>query len=140
MTLVKVVLDTNVVVSAHLSAEGYSRFVLDLGLASKVQLCISSDILTEYEEVLRRPRFALDPQKVAASIRLIKKRAIMATPTQVVTVSPDPDDNMFLECGEAASADYLVTGNKRHFPKEWRHTQVISPREFIEIITPTLKR
>ena len=97
-------------------------------------------IATEYDEVLRRPRFAIDPKKVTAAMRLIKKRAILVTPTRAVSVSPDPDDNKFLECAEEAGADYLVTGNKRHFPTKWGHTRVVSPREFIELITPELKR
>lgn len=140
MALVKVVLDTNIVISAHLTAQGYSRFVLDLGLASKVQLYLSPPILTEYEEVLRRPRFAIDPKLVAASIRLLKRQAKLVHPTQIVTASQDPDDNRFLECAEEAKANYLVTGNKRHFPAKWKLTRVVSPREFVELITPELKR
>lgn len=52
----RVVLDTNVVVSAHLNAEGFERHVLDLVLAGKLQIAVSEPILTEYEGVLRRPR------------------------------------------------------------------------------------
>ena len=140
MRLVKVVLDTNVIISAHLVAEGYSRFVLDLGLAAKVQLCVSTDILTEYEAVLRRPRFAIDPKLVTASMRLLKRRAHLVKPTRTVTASPDPDDNRFLECAEEAGATYLVTGNKRHFPARWKSTRVVSPREFVESITPELTK
>ncbi len=94
MRLIKVVLDTNVVVSAHLTTGGLEAFVLDLALASKLQLY----------------------------------------------VSPDPDGNRFLECAEAASADYLVTGNKRHFPSKHGKTLVVNARQLIEIITPELKR
>ena len=49
-------------------------------------------------------------------------------------VTPDPDDNKFLECADAARADYLVTGNQRHFPKFWKKTKVITSREFISIV------
>ena len=48
-------LDTNVVVSAHLNAEGFERHVLDLALAGKLQMAVSEAILTEYDGVLRRP-------------------------------------------------------------------------------------
>jgi len=140
MALVKIVLDTNIVVSAHLSAEGYSRFVLDLALAAKVEFYISPEILAEYEAVLRRPRFAIAPKLVAASLRLMKRRAVMVIPKQTVTASQDPDDNRFLECAQEANADYLVTGNARHFPKTWHTTKVVSPRQFIELITPELHR
>jgi len=40
--------------------------------------------------------------------------------TARVSIGLDPDDNMFLECAETAHADYLITGNKRHFPSVWR--------------------
>lgn len=140
MQLTKVVLDTNVVVSAHLKAGGLEAFVLDLALASKLQLYVSPDLLAEYEEVLRRPRFRIDPKKVTQSLRLIKKRARGVKPTLTLSVSPDPDDNRFLECAEAANADYLVTGNRRHFPAKYRNTLVVNARQLIEIITPELKR
>ncbi len=140
MRLTKVVLDTNVVVSAHLKAGGLEAFVLDLALASKLQLYVSPDVLAEYEEVLRRPCFRIDSKKVTQSLRLIKKRAKKVKPTLTLSVSPDPDDNRFLECAEAAGADYLVTGNTRHFPAKHRKTLVVNARQLIEIITPELKR
>jgi putative PIN family toxin of toxin-antitoxin system len=140
MRLTKVVLDTNVVVSAHLKAGGLEAFALDLALASKLQLYVSPDVLAEYEEVLRRPRFRIDSKKVTQSLRLIKKRAKNVTPTLTLSVSPDTDDNRFLECAEAANADYMVTGNRRHFPAKYRNTLVVNARQLIEIITPGLKR
>ena len=140
MPRVKVVLDTNIVVSAHLKAEGFERFVLDLALASKLQLFITAEILTEYREVLLRPKFALDPELVKALIDLIRAKSRRVKATKRITVSADPEDNKFIECADQAKADYLVTGNKRHFPKPWSGTQVVNARELIEVITPDLQR
>jgi uncharacterized protein len=53
-------------------------------------------------------------------------------------VSSDPDDNMFIECAAAARADYLITGNQRHFPKFWKKTKIITSREFISRAAPHL--
>lgn len=64
----------------------------------------------------------------------------MVNPRREVTAARDPDDNRFLECAEAGRADYLVTGNKRHFPKKWRQTLVVNASELIEWITPDLER
>jgi predicted nucleic acid-binding protein len=89
---------------------------------------------------LSRPRFRIDSKKVTQSLRLIKKRAKKVTPTLTLSVSPDTDDNRFLECAEAANADYLVTGNRRHFPAKYQNTLVVNARQLIEIITPELKR
>ncbi len=140
MPLPKVVLDTNVVVSALLSERGNEALVLDLCLAQKLQLYVSKDILTEYEEVLKRPRFKIDPKHVAAVMQLIRKAAKIVKPIHALAVCTDEDDNRFLECTEAAAADYLVTGNLRHFPKQHEKTRVLNARSFIEIITPDLQR
>jgi len=53
-------------------------------------------------------------------------------------MTADPADNMFVECADAARADYLVTGNLRHFPKFWKNTKIISSREFLTVIAPHL--
>jgi uncharacterized protein len=136
----RVVLDTNVLVSAHLNAEGFERHVLDLVLAGKLQIAVSEPILTEYEGVLRRPRFGIKPRQVSQSMRLIRKAARIVSPRRELTVTRDRADNRFLECAEASKADYLVTGNKRHFPAEWRQTQVVNARELLEWIIPDLRR
>jgi predicted nucleic acid-binding protein len=46
----------------------------------------------------------------------------------------DPDDNVFLECAQTGEADYVVTGNKRHFPNRWKKTKVIGARELFELL------
>jgi predicted nucleic acid-binding protein len=50
----------------------------------------------------------------------------------------DPDGNIFLECADVARADYLVTGNPKHFPEFWKKTKVITSRDFIDIVAPHL--
>lgn len=140
MRKIRVVLDTNVVVSAHLNADGYERHALDLVLARKLQLVVSEEILAEYEGMLRRPGFGIGPRQVAGSMRLLREAARMVRPRRKLKISPDPDDNRFLECADAAKADYLVTGNKRHFPKHWRQTLVVNARELLEWVIPELRR
>ncbi len=140
MPLTKVVLDTNLIVSAHLQGGGLPAFVLDLALASKIRMYVTAEILEEYEAVLRRARFRIDSKKATQSVRLIKRKAKQVKPTRALSISPDPDDNKFLECAEAVEADYLVTGNRRHFPLKHKKTKVVNARQLIEIITPELKR
>src|SRR5947207_1890921 len=93
-----VVLDTKVVVSAHLKEEGFERFVLDSALTHKLQLFISDEILDEYRNVLGRARLKINPEKVAASLHLIEKTSKRIHPTQKITAAKDLDDNKFLEC------------------------------------------
>ena len=139
MPLPSVVLDTNVVVSAHLKEYGLERFVLDLVLAEKLNLFVSAEILDEYAGVLARRKFHLDSARIAASLRLIEEAAGTVCPERKLTAAKDPDDNKFLECAAAGQADYLVTGNKRHFPKRWGPTRVVNARELLEAVIPDLK-
>jgi predicted nucleic acid-binding protein len=67
-------------------------------------------------------------------LTLIAAEATTVTPTERVTISKHEPDNRFLECAEAANASFLITGNKRHFPKEWKFTQIVNTRELLEII------
>ncbi|MFZ0773474.1 MAG: putative toxin-antitoxin system toxin component, PIN family [Candidatus Sulfotelmatobacter sp.] len=137
---IQVVLDTNVVVSAHLRNEGFERHALDLALAGKLQLAASEAILAEYAQVLARPKFAIARKNLARSMRLIRNSAQIVSPSCSLAIAHDPVDNRFLECAEAARADYLVTGNKRHFPVRWRQTSVVNARELIEWIAADLRR
>ncbi len=134
-----VVLDTNVVVSAHLNEDGLERFVFDLVLAHQLRLFVSAEILEEYVGVLSRRKFRLAPNKIASSLRLIEEVAGKVRPEHKITATQDPDDNKFLERVAAGQVDYLVTGNKRHFPREWGLTRVVNARELLEAIIPDLK-
>jgi predicted nucleic acid-binding protein len=73
-------------------------------------------------------------------MRTLRSLARIVKPARELRVAGDPTDNRFLECAEAARADYLVTGNKRHFPKRWRQTLMVNGRELIEYVTPDLRR
>ena len=132
--MIRVVLDTNIIVSAVLRPGGVPETAFNLTFDEKTQLCISNQILAEYEDVLRRPHLALDADNVDLALKRIRKAAYVVSPTKVVSVCRDPDDNIFLECADAAEADYLVTGNQRHFPDRWKKTRIISARELIELL------
>jgi putative PIN family toxin of toxin-antitoxin system len=132
--MIKVILDTNVIVSAHLKPNGLERSVLNLALAEQLQFYISTEILAEYAAVLHRSKFEIGPDAADESLKLIAKHAKMVRPTRALSVSPDEADNRFLECAEEAQTDYLVTGNKRHFPERWKTAQVVTARELLELI------
>jgi len=140
MRNIRLVLDTNVVVSALLNGFGYERYTLDLAFNRKVQIAVSDAILSEYEDVLRRPKLRLTPKLVTRSLRDLRLVARIVHPHRELKISADPGDNRFLECAETARADYLVTGNKRHFPSSWGQTLIVNARELLEWIVPVLRR
>ncbi len=68
-------------------------------------------------------------------LKSLESAAVILQPERTLSACPDEADNRFLECAEAAEADYLVTGNKRHFPARWRGTRVVNARELLAILS-----
>ena len=130
------VLDTNILVSAALKPDGLQRTVLVLAMTKPARLYVTKTILAEYREVLARPELKIRKGLQQQLLQLIKHHARIIAPARALHTAKDPDDNKFLECADAARADYLITGNQRHFPKFWKQTKVITPREFISIVAP----
>jgi len=138
MISLRLVVDTNIVVSAALKPDGLQRTVLLLAITKPARLYISKAILTEYGEVLARPELQIRKGLQRQLLDLLRKRAHFVTPAWTLQMTSDPEDNMFLECADAARADYLVTGNVRHFPRFWKKTKVITSREFLSLVAPHL--
>ncbi len=88
----------------------------------------------EYEQVLLYPRLKFVPKEIARFLARLRSRSLLVAPTNTVSASTDDPDNRFLECAQAAGADFLVTGNKRRFPKRWKTTQVVNTRELLGMI------
>ena len=138
MLPLRLVIDTDVLISAAIKPAGLQRTVLLLAITKPARLYVSRSILEEYREVLARPELKIRKGLRQQFLQLIKSHSYIVAPTQQLEVTGDPDDNMFLECADAAKADYLVTGNQKHFPRFWKKTKVITPREFISLAAPHL--
>lgn len=138
MIALRLLVDTNIVVSAALKPDGLQRTVLLLAITKPARLYVSPAILTEYRDVLSRPELQIRKGLRHQLMQIIKKRAHVVTPVRHLQVTSDPGDNIFLECADAARADYLVTGNVRHFPRFWKRTKVITSREFLSLVAPHL--
>jgi len=138
MIPLRLVIDTNVVVSAALKPEGLQRTVLLLAMTKSVRWYVSEAIVAEYALVLARPELKIRRSLRQQLLQLIKNHARVVVPSRMAQITSDPDDNIFVECADAAHADYLVTGNQRHFPKFWKNTKIISSTEFLSVIAPHL--
>jgi len=99
---------------------------------------VSHPILKEYADVLSRPELAIRKGIRQQLLQLLKNHSHIVTPSRRLEVCTDSDDNVFLECADAARADYLITGNQKHFPRFWKKTKVITTREFISLAAPHL--
>lgn len=130
----RIVLDTNVLVSGLHNPNGAPGRIVDLILGARVQVLYDDRILAEYLDVLARPQLAIDPslaQAVVGYIRLSGER-VLTLPLDNGTL-PDPDDLPFAEVAITGKADMLITGNMKHFSKlKERGVTVLSPAQCLE--------
>jgi putative PIN family toxin of toxin-antitoxin system len=138
MLPLRLVLDTNVLVSAAIKPAGLQRTVFLIAISRPARLYVSRPILLEYGEVLGRPELRIRKGLRLQLLQLIKNHGHTVSPDRRLEVTTDPADNIFLECADAARADYLVTGNQKHFPKFWKNTKVVTSREFVSLAAPHL--
>ena len=133
--MIRAVLDTNVLVSALLVPLGNEAQLLVSVRRGKLVPCISAEIVAEYEEVLNRRKFPFRRISIDETLELMQAKGLSFEPKTVAGLSPDPEDDALIACAFAAEADYLVTGNRRHFPQEaCGLTKVVSARELLEIL------
>ena len=129
----RLVLDTNVLVSGLLNPHGPPGRILDLVLAGKLRLVVDDRIADEYREVLLRPRFGFDPAAVAALLTFVEGESEWVSALPVAIALADVGDQPFAEVAIASAADFLVTGNPRHFPATQlpKGMRVVTPVAFL---------
>lgn len=129
----RIVLDTNVLVSGLLSPTGPPGRILDLLTSGRLQLLYDDRILLEYRAVLARPRLRIEPAEAEAILDLIERDGSLIPAAPLPLELPDPDDLPFLEVAIASAAAALVTGNERHFrPLNGEHgVAVQNPASFL---------
>ncbi|MBR5974578.1 MAG: putative toxin-antitoxin system toxin component, PIN family [Clostridiales bacterium] len=128
------VLDTNVLVSAMLKHNSIPAEVLAEALNGDIIPVLNEDILAEYEDVLKRPKFRFDERKVDVFLDELKRRAVYSDCGLIEDEIPDPKDVVFYAVLMEKRKDedaYLVTGNIKHFPIK---TYVVTPREMLDIV------
>ena len=135
--MIRVVLDTNVLVAALLTPAGNPAQLVEAVRSHQLAPAYSSAILTEYKEVLARPKFGFTPEEIQGLIQLIQSVGTGIEPhpalSKSIPLSPDPDDNHVILCAVASQAEYIVTGNAKHFPlSAYGSARVMQPREMLE--------
>jgi len=127
--VVKVVLDTNILVSSLL-ASGPPAVIVDFIADGYIIPFYSNPILREYWEVLSRKKFGFDPMQITRLIDDIVRTGIAVEGKADKNIKINDDDRIFYDAAIEADA-YLITGNIRHFPKE---AFIITPAQFLTVI------
>lgn len=134
----KLVLDTNVLVSGLLTPFGPCGEIVRMLTSGVFVPCVDARILLEYDDVLRRPRFGFDPAQVEVVMAYMRHLAQPYATMPLRRSLPDDDDAPFLEVAIAAQVDGLITGNQAHFPPDRRMgVRVITPRDFLAQVRAT---
>ena len=137
----KVVLDTNVLVSRFLVPNGKSARIVQHWETGSYQLLISEPILAECSHVLGRPRirrkYSYTTEELEHYISSLRVQAAMIEPDiKLEAVQADPDDNAIIECAVAGSADYIISGDA-HLQDlgNYRGIPILSPAVFLLMLT-----
>jgi putative PIN family toxin of toxin-antitoxin system len=135
--VIRVVVDTNVLVSALIAPAGNEALILLAVQQGLVKLSFSEEILPEYAEVLVRPKFAFPPHEIQALIAMLRSQGeAVRDPQPLASSLPDPGDDKFLAWAKSAGVDFIVTGNKRHFPQRaCGAIRVVNGAELLDRIT-----
>ncbi|MFM7580960.1 MAG: putative toxin-antitoxin system toxin component, PIN family [Microcystaceae cyanobacterium] len=133
----KVVIDTNIIISAILKNRIPEKVILFVAEQDDFQWLVSSEILTEYKTVICRPKFKLPSDIIEKWLMVFDLRTMCINIDVNIDFSRDQKDAKFLACAIAGSANFLITGDK-DFTEAQKilDTIIISVSEFNRLIIP----
>ena len=137
----KVVFDTNVVASASFW-RGAPFDCLAAWAQGRCRAAVSSALLAEYHETVEELRLDYPNRKCVEWVAALTEAADLFFPVERATgATPDPDDEMILECALAAEADFIVSGDKRHLLalRQYQGIPIVSPAEFLRRLAQNLE-
>ena len=132
--MIKVVVDTNVLVSAIWNPSGPPAEIIEAIYSGTLEPIISEQILMEYATVLNYKKFSFQKILVNQMLNYFRTFLLPLPPKNISVKCSDPDDTKFLAAAIAGSASYLITGNRKHFPAKVANLKIVIPREMINII------
>jgi uncharacterized protein len=134
----KIVIDTNVIVSASIRNGYSSRILWYIIFDKKIQLCLSEDVLSEHRRVSEykriRKKYPDYEEKMTHLVKATEEIGILYVPSKSFSIIKDKSDNIFLNLAYEAKANYIVTGNRNDFSiPHFEQTKIVTPKEFCEL-------
>lgn len=128
----RIVIDTNVVASGIVFG-GKPERLLELAIKNDVEMCVSPQILAEYDEIIVRLSAKYPNRTIAISLKDLTDNALLVSPSQTVTVCRDPDDNKFIECAMEGKCLYIVSGDNDLLDlRSYADVEIVTVAEFFE--------
>jgi putative PIN family toxin of toxin-antitoxin system len=133
--MIRVVLDTSVLVSAVISPTGPNAQLFDFLIAKQIRPYLTDAVLEEYDRVFEYERLKyLDRRRIARLRGVLRRAGVNVKPSGRLRISAHEDDNRVYECAVAAKAHYIVTENTRHFKKPYKTTNIIAARGLLKLL------
>ena len=133
----KIVLDTNVIISAAISENGNAAKIFEMMIEERFESYTSNDIIEEIIDVFSRKKISklIKPDDQARIVDIFKRFSVIVTRIKKLNVvKDDPKDNMFLECALSAKADYIISGDTHLLDMgEYNGIKVLSPAQFLKM-------
>jgi putative PIN family toxin of toxin-antitoxin system len=134
----RVVLDTNVIISGLLFSGGPPGKVLDLWIDDRILVVLSQELIEECLEVISRPKFKragtpFERQELLINLFEIGGTVFVNPKHSLDVIKDDPDDNRFLECAVEGRAEYIVSGDDHLLAlREYQGIPIVSPADFLQ--------
>ena len=128
----RVVLDTNILISACWKPGGLEDQLVQLAFARRIQAIASPALWAEYVEVLHRPKFEKLRDRADLLLARLEPCLLSVIPFPKLELANDADDDLLLECAAGGQADYLITGNLKDFPLDWPIARIVNARGFLD--------
>lgn len=135
----RVVIDTNVLISGLLSPSGPPAAVLDMWISGRINVCVSPDIVEEYVSVLLRPSFAVmgthtERYNIMAGLLELPSTIMIYPQCRLNVIEDDPDDNIFLACAVEARAEAIISGDEHLLNLgEYQGIVIWQPAHFVKM-------
>ena len=141
---IKVVLDTNIVISAPLSKDGNPAKIFELLLLEEIKNFRSFEITEEIMDVLGREKIKklLSQEKIDFILQNYLRFSVFIQPGFTLNaIKEDEDDNRILECAELVKVDYIITGDEHLLDlRSFKSIRIVSPKEFLQIYQSLQRR
>ena len=133
--MIRVVIDTSVLVSAVISPTGPNAQLFDFIAAKEIRPYLTTAVVEEYYRVFEYEHLQhFDKRRIARLRGLLEDVAVRVKSRGLLKLSTHEDDNRIYECAVAAKADYIVTENTKHFRKPYKTTKIITARQLLKLL------